>query len=113
MCVCLYLTVLLLESMPILANLEWLRKHFPKVAEIMSHVHHYAPYLAVAGLCLSMLHQSSLGAVYGVLSARPFWYKPEMSVLFMFSAILGGISMTLFASMVASRLTSRVRSMMH
>ena len=109
MCVCLYLTVLLLESMPILANLEWLKKHFPKVAEIMSHVHHYAPYLAVAGLCLSMLHQSSLGAVYGVISARPFWYKPEMSVLFMFSAIIGGISMTLFASMMASRLTARAK----
>lgn len=109
MCVCLYLSVLLLESMPILANLEWLRKHFPKAAKIMSHVHHYAPYLAVAGLCLSMLHQSSLGAVYGVLSARPFWYKPEMSVLFMVSAIIGGISMTLFASMLASRLTSRAK----
>src|SRR5271157_873708 len=70
MCVCLYLSVLLLESMPILANLEWLKKHFPKLTEIMSHVHHYAPYLAVAGLCLSMLHQSSLGAIYGVIKAR-------------------------------------------
>ena len=75
----------------------------------MSKVHHYAPYLAVAGLCLSFLHQSSLGAVYGVIKARPYWYKPEMSVLFMFSAIIGGISMTLFASMVASRLTSRAK----
>ncbi|HEY9151321.1 MAG TPA: NrfD/PsrC family molybdoenzyme membrane anchor subunit [Anaerolineales bacterium] len=109
MCVCLYLTVLLFESMPIIANLEWLKKKFPKLAEMMSHVHHYAPYLAVAGLCLSMLHQSSLGAVYGVIKARPFWYKPEMSVLFMFSAIIGGISMTLFASMLASRLTSRAK----
>ena len=109
MCVCLYLTVLLLESMPILANLDWLKKHFPKLTASMSQVHHYAPYLAVAGLCLSMLHQSSLGAVYGVISARPFWYKPEMSVLFMFSAIIGGISMTLFASMLASRLTPRAK----
>ncbi|HUH96741.1 MAG TPA: NrfD/PsrC family molybdoenzyme membrane anchor subunit, partial [Anaerolineales bacterium] len=109
MCVCLYLSVLLLESMPILANLDWLKKHFPKPTEIMSHVHHYAPYLAVAGLCLSMLHQSSLGAVYGVIKARPFWYKPEMSVLFMASAIIGGISMTLFASMIASRLTPRAK----
>ncbi len=109
MCVCLYLTVLLLETMPILANFEWLKNRFPKLAAKMSHVHHYAPYLAIAGLCLSMLHQSSLGAVYGVLKARPFWYKPEMAVLFMFSAILGGISMTIFASMLSSRLTSRAR----
>ena len=109
MCVCLYLTVLLLETMPILANFEWLKNRFPKLTAKMSHVHHYAPYLAIAGLCLSMLHQSSLGAVYGVLKARPFWYKPEMAVLFMFSAILGGISMTVFASMLSSRLTPRAR----
>ena len=109
MCVCLYLTVLLFESMPIIANFEWLRKRFPKLAEKMSHVHHYAPYLAIAGLGLSSLHQSSLGAVYGVLKARPIWYKPGLSVLFMLSAIVGGIALTLFASMLASRLTPKAR----
>ncbi len=109
MCVVLYLTVLLLESMPIFAGFDWLRKRLPKLAEKMSRVHHYAPYLAIAGLGLSMLHQSSLGAMYGVLKARPFWYKPEMSVLFMASAIVGGISLTLFASMLAARLTPRAK----
>ncbi len=109
MCVILYLTVLVLESMPILASLEWLRRRFPRMAERMSHVHHYAPYLAIVGLALSMLHQSSLGAVYGVLAARPIWYKPEMAVLFMYSALLGGISLTLFASLLASRLTPKAR----
>ncbi len=109
MCVMLYLTVLLFESLPIFANFAWLKKHLPKLAGLMSHTHHYAPYLAIAGLAFSMLHQSSLGAVYGVLKARPFWYKPEMSVLFMFSAILGGISLTLFASMISSRFTSKAK----
>jgi Ni/Fe-hydrogenase subunit HybB-like protein len=109
MCVCFYLIVLVLEAMPILANFEWLRNRFPKITAKMSHVHHYAPYLAIAGLCLSMLHQSSLGAMYGVLKARPFWYKPEMAVLFMFSAIVGGISLTVFASMLSARLTPKAR----
>jgi Ni/Fe-hydrogenase subunit HybB-like protein len=109
MCVILYLTVLVLEAMPIIANLEWLRKRFPKIAELMSGVHHYAPFLAIVGLGLSSLHQSSLGAVYGVIKARPFWFKPEMSVLFMFSAILGGISITLFASMLSARLTNKAK----
>jgi Ni/Fe-hydrogenase subunit HybB-like protein len=109
MCVILYLTVLMLETMPILANLEWLRKRFPRVAEKMEHVHHYAPILAIVGLGLSSLHQSSLGATYGVIKARPFWFKPEMSVLFMLSAIVGGISLTLFASMLASRLTNKAK----
>jgi len=109
MCVILYLTVLLLETMPIIANLEWLRKRFPKIAALMSGVHHYAPILAIIGLGLSSLHQSSLGAMYGVIKARPFWFKPEMSVLFMFSAIVGGISITLFASMLSARLTNKAK----
>jgi Ni/Fe-hydrogenase subunit HybB-like protein len=109
MCVILYLTVLVLEAMPIIANLEWLRKRFPKIAGLMSHVHHYAPILAIIGLGLSSLHQSSLGATYGVVKGRPFWFKPEMSVLFMLSAIVGGISLTLFATMLSSRLTRKAR----
>ena len=109
MCVILYLSVLLLETMPILANLEWLRKRLPRIASLMEGVHHYAPILAIIGLGLSSLHQSSLGAAYGVIKARPFWFKPEMSVLFMLSAIVGGISLTLFASMLSSRLTSKAK----
>jgi Ni/Fe-hydrogenase subunit HybB-like protein len=108
-CVMLYLTVLVFESLPIFASLDWLKKHLPRLAERMSRLHHYAPYLAIAGLALSTLHQSSLGAVYGVLKARPFWYKPEMAALFMLSAILGGISLTLFTSMLAARLTPKAR----
>jgi len=109
MCVVLYLTVLVFETMPILANLEWLRKKFPRIASLLEGVHHYAPFLAILGLGLSSLHQSSLGATYGVIKARPFWFKPEMSVLFMLSAMVGGISLTLFASMLASRLTAKAK----
>lgn len=109
MCVVLYLTVLVFETMPTIANLEWLRRHFPRLTALMERVHHYAPFLAIVGLGLSSLHQSSLGATYGVIKARPFWFKPEMSVLFMLSAIVGGISLTLFLSMLSSRLTPKAR----
>lgn len=105
MCVTLYLAVLALEAMPIFAGFEWLRSHWPKLAEKMSRVHHYAPVLAIAGLVLSMLHQSSLGALYGVLKARPLWYRPDISVLFIISAIAGGMALTVFASMLSARLT--------
>jgi menaquinone reductase, integral membrane subunit len=109
MCVILYLTVLMLEAMPIIANLEWLRKRLPRLASKMEGVHHYAPFLAIVGLGLSSLHQSSLGATYGVIKARPFWFKPDMSVLFMLSAIVGGISLTLFVTMLSSRLTKKAK----
>lgn len=109
MCVVLYLTVLVFETMPIVANWEWLQRRLPKVASLMSRTHHYAPILAIIGLGLSSLHQSSLGATYGVIKARPFWFKPEMSVLFMLSAIIGGISITLFATMLSARLTHKAK----
>lgn len=106
----LYTTVLVFETMPIFARFEWLRKHFPKIAAKMESIHHYAPILAIIGLGLSSMHQSSLGAAYGIIKGRPFWFKPEMSVLFMLSAIVGGISLTLFASMLSSRLTPKAKT---
>ena len=105
MCVTLYLAVLLLESMPIFACFPWLHTRFPRLAEKMTRVHHYAPYLAIAGLALSMLHQSSLGALYGVLKSRPLWYRPDISVLFILSAVAAGMALTVFASMLSARLT--------
>ena len=105
----LYSTVLLFETMPIFARFEWLRKRFPKIVAKMERIHHYAPILAIIGLGLSSMHQSSLGAAYGIIKGRPFWFKPEMSVLFMLSAIVGGISLTLFVSMLASRLTPKAK----
>ena len=105
----LYTTVLIFETMPIFARLEWLRKHFPRIAARMEHIHHYAPVLAIIGLGLSSMHQSSLGAAYGIIKGRPFWFKPELSVLFILSAIVGGISLTLFASMLSSRLTPKAK----
>ena len=105
----LYTTVLVFETLPIFARLEWLRKHFPKISAKMENIYHYAPILAIIGLGLSSMHQSSLGAAYGIIKGRPFWFKPEMSVLFMLSAIVGGISLTLFASMLSSRLTPKAK----
>jgi molybdopterin-containing oxidoreductase family membrane subunit len=107
MCVTLYLAVLLLESLPIFAQSDWLKRRWPKLSLKMEAAHHYAPYLAVAGLGLSMLHQSSLGAVYGVLKARPLWYRPDVSVLFIISAVAGGMALTVLASMISARLTRR------
>ena len=103
MCVGLYFAVLTLEVLPILGKRDWMQKRWPKIADTFSHLHHYAPFLAIAGLFLSMLHQSSLGATYGVLKARPIWYSPSLSFLFMFSAVIGGISLTVLVSTLAAR----------
>jgi Ni/Fe-hydrogenase subunit HybB-like protein len=109
MCVTLYFTVLLLESAPIFGQMPGIKVRFPWVSAKLTSVHKLAPYLAIVGLGLSMLHQSSLGATYGVLKARPIWYRPDLSVLFMVSAIAGGISLTLLVTMLAGRLSPSIK----
>lgn len=107
MCVMLYFSVLLLEVAPIFGQAVWMRRRWPALAARLEGIHKFAPFLAIGGLALSMLHQSSLGATYGVLKARPIWYRPEMAVLFITSAMAAGPAMTIFASWVSSRLTRR------
>ncbi|MDX1615970.1 MAG: NrfD/PsrC family molybdoenzyme membrane anchor subunit, partial [Candidatus Promineifilaceae bacterium] len=107
MCVCFYLTVLMLEAMPIIGGSEWLQGRWPRIAERLQSIHKLAPFLAIAGLGLSMLHQSSLGATYAVLKARPIWYRPGLAVLFIVSAIVAGPALTVLASKVTARITPR------
>jgi Ni/Fe-hydrogenase subunit HybB-like protein len=109
MCITLYLGVLLLEVAPILGGASWLRERWPKIADRLKGVHRFAPVLAVAGLGLSMLHQSSLGATYGVLKARPIWLRPGLSVLFIISAMAAGSAFTVFASMLAARISPKAK----
>lgn len=109
MCITLYLGVLLLEVAPILGGASWLRERWPKIANLLTGVHRFAPILAIAGLGLSMLHQSSLGATYGVLKARPIWLRPGLSVLFIISAMAAGPALTVFASMLAARITPKAK----
>jgi Ni/Fe-hydrogenase subunit HybB-like protein len=104
MCVTLYFNVLIIETAPIFGGLPWLKRRWPRVSSLLVSLHRLAPILALAGLGLSMLHQSSLGATYGVLKARPIWYRPDLSILFMLSAIAGGQSLTVLASLVTARL---------
>lgn len=103
MCVTLYFGVLLLETAPIFGRTPWMQRRWPSLAGRMQSLHKYAPYLAVVGLGLSMLHQSSLGATYGVLKARPIWYRPDLSVLFIVSAMAAGPALTVLVTMLAAR----------
>jgi Ni/Fe-hydrogenase subunit HybB-like protein len=109
MCLTLYLVVLLLETAPIIGGADFFRSRWPRLSKRLESIHHYAPYLAVAGLFLSLLHQSSLGATFGVLKARPIWYRPGLSILFIMSAVAGGMSFTVFLTMLASRLSFKIR----
>jgi Ni/Fe-hydrogenase subunit HybB-like protein len=105
-CVILYSTVLMLEVLPIVFSSRFFRR-WPWLENVSQVLHRGAPVLAVIGMALSMLHQSSLGATYGVLSGRAIWFKPSMPVMFIISAVAGGVSLTLLATIVTSHLTHR------
>jgi len=105
-CVILYSTVLALEFLPILFSSTYFRR-WPWISKFGDLLHRGAPVMAVIGMGLSMLHQSSLGATYGVLSGRAIWFKPSMPVMFIISAVAGGISLTLLATMLTGKLTNR------
>lgn len=107
MCVALYFSVLTLEVAPIIGGADWFVSRWPKLSAMLEKIHKLAPVLAIAGLGLSMLHQSSLGATYGVLKSRPIVYRPSMAVMFMFSAMAAGPALTVLASKVASYVSDR------
>jgi molybdopterin-containing oxidoreductase family membrane subunit len=105
-CVILYSTVLIIEFLPILFESRFFDGR-PGLRKFGHNLHRLTPFMAVLGLALSLLHQSSLGATYGVLSGRSIWFKPSLPVMFILSAIAGGVAMTLLVTMIVSKLTDR------
>ena len=106
LCVILYSTVLIIEFVPIVLESRFFDGRYR--ARAFGHMlHKLTPVMAAIGLGLSLLHQSSLGATYGVLSGREIWFKPSMPVLFILSAIAGGVSLTLLVMLVVSKLSGR------
>jgi len=106
-CVVLYSMVLFFEVLPIVFESNyfdrwpWLRKVFAR------RLHDMTPIFAVLGMGLSLLHQSSLGATYGVLSGRSIWYKPSLPIMFIISAVAGGMALTLLATLATSKIRDR------
>jgi Ni/Fe-hydrogenase subunit HybB-like protein len=105
-CVILYSTILVLEFLPILFANPFFDR-WPWLSKLSHLLHRAAPIFAVGGLALSLLHQSSLGATYGVLSGRAIWFKPSLPVMFIISAIAGGMSMTLLLSLIVGKLRNK------
>lgn len=105
-CVVLYSTVLFIEFLPILLGSRFFDNH-PRIRAFGHMLHKITPVAAVIGLGLSLLHQSSLGATYGVLSGRAIWFKPSLPVMFIISAVAGGTALTLLATIITGKLTHR------
>ncbi|MBN1563820.1 MAG: polysulfide reductase NrfD [Anaerolineae bacterium] len=106
MCITLYFTVLTFEVFPMVVELPFL-KRFTWLQNFAHRVHDYTPVLAIVGLGLSLLHQSSLGGTYGVVVGRAALFRATMPILFIVSAVAGGISFTVFITLVVQWIGKR------
>jgi len=106
MCITIYLLILTIEFAPTISESR-LFTRWPIISRIGHSLYRLAPFLAVAGLLISLLHQSSLGATYGVLKARPIWFKPSMPIMFIVSAIAVGPAVTMAATYIIEWVTGR------
>jgi Ni/Fe-hydrogenase subunit HybB-like protein len=102
-CVILYTTVLALEFAPV--GLESFRWAQPVVRTLRK----LTLPLVIAGICLSTLHQSSLGTLFLLSEGRmhPLWYSPVLPPLFLISAIALGLGMVSLEGLVSSWLYKR------
>jgi Ni/Fe-hydrogenase subunit HybB-like protein len=57
------------------------------------------------GVLLSTLHQSSLGAVYLIMPTKlsPLWYSSALPYMFLVSAVMMGLSMVSFETILSSK----------
>lgn len=101
-CVMLYLLVLVLEFSPVvLDRLGWEGPH--------RLVRAFTIVFVSAGIILSSLHQSSLGSMWLLLQAKlhPLWWTPILPLLFLITAVAGGLCMVIFVSVLAARVYGR------
>lgn len=96
-CVMLYTTVLGVDVF-IMALERWKKHDWVKFFRDIYLV------LVVAGIILSTLHQSSLGALYLLLPEKmsDLWASRALGPLFFTSAIIGGMSMIILESLISA-----------
>ena len=99
MCVAAYLTVQALEFVP--AFWEWLG--WDRVRQFWSKL---TIWLAILGVVLSTLHQSSLGSLFLIAPTKlhPLWYSMYLPLFFFISSIIAGLSMVIVESALSHRL---------
>jgi len=98
-CITIYLTILIFEFAPVIAESDVFAR-WPWVRSVAHVMHKVAPALALVGLFVSLLHQSSLGATYGIVKSRPIWFKPSMPIMFILSAVAVGPALTMAVAII-------------
>jgi len=93
-----YLTVQLLEFSP--AILEWLKARRVRKWAMMITIG-----MTIAGIILSTLHQSALGAMFLLAPGKmhPLWYSQYLPVFFLSSSIYAALAMVIVVSTLGAK----------
>ena len=111
-CITCYLTVLLIEYLPIVFRNRQL-KEVPSMLVFEHQLHKVMPVFAAVGTFLSFFHQGSLGGLYGVLRGRPFAFREGIAIwpttffLFILSAIAAGPSFLALITWTVEKVTRK------
>ena len=117
MCVMMYLCVLYIEFLPTVVERYKTGVHLPGLLSPLNslvesllevcdrYLIRFISLFIIAGVVLSCLHQSSLGALMLVAPTKmhPIWYTPISPILFLFSAIAVGFPILIFELILISR----------
>jgi Ni/Fe-hydrogenase subunit HybB-like protein len=104
----LYMVAQFLEFSPAVA--EWL--HLRKLRNLLASLTLGA---VIFGICLSMLHQSGLGALYMMAKSKihPLWYSEFIPILFLVSSVFAGLSMVILEGTISHRVFDARLSPVH
>ena len=111
-CISCYLTVLLIEYVPIVLKNRKLRQ-VPHFLVFEHELHKLVYVFAGVGTFLSFFHQGSLGGLYGVLRGRPFAFREELGIwpstffLFILSAAAVGPCFILLTTWLVQKLARK------
>jgi molybdopterin-containing oxidoreductase family membrane subunit len=111
-CITCYLTVLLIEYVPVLLKNRRFRQ-IPSFLVFEFQLHKLMYVLAAVGTFLSFFHQGSLGGLYGVLRGRPFAFRegfaiwPSTFFLFVLSAAAAGPSFIMLTTWLAEKISRK------
>ena len=107
-CITIYLAIMVLEFLPVITETKFFDR-WPWMRRAAQILHKAAPVLALLGVLVSLLHQSSLGATYGIVKSRPIWFKPSMPIMFILSAVAVGPALTMAVAYVLEWITGKRR----
>lgn len=68
--------------------------------------HKYATYAGLAGLLSGIVAHSNLGAIFGMLHGREYWYGPYLPVYFIASALMSGCAAIIFFTWLGYKITN-------